>query len=161
MRIDRIDRGLKLARIEATHRARLFEVKTDNLSAFSLLLGPPLLPAGMPLELKVNGEAVWRGVPPAPTLSLDKGPSGRWVQKPWVGPAVGPPDHAEAAHALMPGSRLEIFEETGHFPQLDDPFRFAGILREFLEETEAAEFDFTDEDFDAMRERMLARSRGE
>jgi hypothetical protein len=72
-----------------------------------------------------------------------------------------PADHAEAAHALMPGSRLEIFEEAGHFPQLDDPFRFAGILREFLEETEAAEFEFTDEDFDAMRERMLAHSHGE
>ena len=97
VRIDRIDRGLKLARIEATRRARLFEVKTDNLSAFSLLLGPPLVEAGMPLEVKVNGEAVWRGVPPAPTLSLAKGPSGRWVQRPWVGPAVGPPDHAEAS----------------------------------------------------------------
>jgi pimeloyl-ACP methyl ester carboxylesterase len=72
-----------------------------------------------------------------------------------------PADHAEAAHALMPGSRLEIFEEAGHFPQLDDPVRFAGLLREFLEETEAAEFDFTDDDFDAMRERMLAHSRGE
>jgi len=72
-----------------------------------------------------------------------------------------PADHAEAAHALMPGSRLEIFEEAGHFPQLDDPFRFAGVLREFLEETEAAEFEFTDEDFDAMRERMLAHSHGE
>src|SRR5258706_2746301 len=96
VRIDRIDRGFKLARIEATRRARLFEVKTDNLSAFSLLLGPPLLPAGMPLEVKVNGEAVWRGVPPATTLSLAKGRSGRWVQRPWVGPAVGPPDHAEA-----------------------------------------------------------------
>ena len=96
LRIDRIDRGFKLARIEATRRARLFEVKTDNLSAFSLLLDPPLVPAGMPLEVKVNGEAVWRGVPPAATLSLAKGRSGRWVQGPWVGPAVGPPDHAES-----------------------------------------------------------------
>ncbi len=96
VRIDRLDRGLKLARIEATRRARLFEVKTDNLSAFSLLLGPPLVPRGMPLEVKVNGEAVWRGVPTAATLSFAKGRSGRWVLKPWVGPAVGPPDHAES-----------------------------------------------------------------
>ncbi len=72
-----------------------------------------------------------------------------------------PADHAEAAHELMPGSRLEIFEEAGHFPQLDDPVRFAAVLREFLEETEPAEFDFTDEDFDAMRERMLEHSRGD
>lgn len=95
VRIDRIDRGFKLARIEATRRARLFEVKTANLSAFSLLLGPPLVPRGMPLEVKVNGEAVWRGVPPAATLSLAKS-RGRWVLRPWVGPAVGPPDHAES-----------------------------------------------------------------
>ncbi len=71
-----------------------------------------------------------------------------------------PAAHGESAHRDMPGSRLEIFEEAGHFPQLDDPLRFAGILREFLEETEGAEFDFTDEDFDSMRERMLAHSRG-
>src|SRR4051812_34569525 len=72
-----------------------------------------------------------------------------------------PAHHAEAAHALMPGSRLEIFEQAGHFPQLDDPVRFAALLREFLEDTEAATFDFTDEDFDEMRERMLAHSRGD
>src|SRR5260221_7100167 len=58
VRIDRIDRGFKLARIEATRRARLFEVKTDNLSAFSLLLGPPLLPAGIPREGKVHRQAL-------------------------------------------------------------------------------------------------------
>jgi pimeloyl-ACP methyl ester carboxylesterase len=96
LRIDRIDRGFKLARIEGTRRTRLFEIKTENLSAFSLLLDPALVPKGMPLELKVNGEAVWRGVPPPGTLSLSRGRSGRWIQKPWVGPAVGPPDHAEA-----------------------------------------------------------------
>jgi pimeloyl-ACP methyl ester carboxylesterase len=71
-----------------------------------------------------------------------------------------PAQHAEAAHGLMPGSRLEIFEQAGHFPQLDDPVRFGGVLREFLEETEPAELDFTDEDIDAMRERMLEHSRG-
>jgi pimeloyl-ACP methyl ester carboxylesterase len=71
-----------------------------------------------------------------------------------------PAQHAEAAHGLMPGSRLEIFEQAGHFPQLDDPVRFGGVLREFLEETVPAELDFTDEDIDAMRERMLEHSRG-
>jgi pimeloyl-ACP methyl ester carboxylesterase len=72
-----------------------------------------------------------------------------------------PAEHAEAAHALMPGSRLEIFEEAGHFPQLDDPVRFAGVLREFLEETEPAEYDFDDEDLDELRELMLEHSRGQ
>jgi pimeloyl-ACP methyl ester carboxylesterase len=66
-----------------------------------------------------------------------------------------PAAHGEFAHAQMPGSRLEIFEEAGHFPHLDDPIRFAAVLREFLEETEPAEFDFTDADFDELRHRIL------
>jgi pimeloyl-ACP methyl ester carboxylesterase len=78
-----------------------------------------------------------------------------WGRRDPLIPAV----HGEAAHRLMPGSRLEIFEDAGHFPQLDDPLRFAAVLREFLEETEAAAFEFTDDDFDELRERMLERSR--
>jgi pimeloyl-ACP methyl ester carboxylesterase len=78
-----------------------------------------------------------------------------WGRRDPLIPAV----HGEAAHRLMPGSRLEIFENAGHFPHLDDPVRFAAVLREFLEETEPAEFDFTDDDFDALRERILEHSR--
>jgi len=74
-----------------------------------------------------------------------------WGRRDPLIPAV----HGEEAHRLMPGSRLEIFEDAGHFPQLDDPIRFAAVLREFLEETEPAEFDFTDEDFDELRHRIL------
>jgi pimeloyl-ACP methyl ester carboxylesterase len=78
-----------------------------------------------------------------------------WGRRDPLIPAV----HGEEAHRLMPDSRLEIFEDAGHFPQLDDPIRFAAVLRDFLEETEPAEFEFTDEDFDALRERMLEHSR--
>jgi pimeloyl-ACP methyl ester carboxylesterase len=46
--------------------------------------------------------------------------------------------HAHAAHAAMPGSRLEIFEGSGHFPHRDDPDRFAHLLRDFIDETEPA-----------------------
>jgi pimeloyl-ACP methyl ester carboxylesterase len=49
-----------------------------------------------------------------------------------------PVDHAEPAHEGMPGSRLELFDDAGHFPQLDDPIRFARCLAEFLAETEPA-----------------------
>ena len=35
-----------------------------------------------------------------------------------------PVAHAQVAHQGMPGSRLEIFDNAGHFPQLDDPYRF-------------------------------------
>jgi pimeloyl-ACP methyl ester carboxylesterase len=71
-----------------------------------------------------------------------------------------PAAHGEEAHRLMPGSRLEIFEEAGHFPHLDDPIRFAAVLREFLDETEPAEYDFDDEDLAELRRLMLEHSGG-
>lgn len=52
-----------------------------------------------------------------------------------------PADHAREAHAQLPGSRLEIFEDTGHVPQLERPGRFIAVLERFLAETEPAEFD--------------------
>jgi pimeloyl-ACP methyl ester carboxylesterase len=55
-----------------------------------------------------------------------------------------PSAHGYEAHEAMPGSRLEIFEDAGHFPQLQDPSRFARVLREFIDSTEAARID-TDE----------------
>jgi len=66
-----------------------------------------------------------------------------------------PAAHGEFAHGEMPGSRLEIFEEAGHFPHLDEPVLFAGVLREFLEDTEPSEFEFSDQDIDELRERII------
>jgi pimeloyl-ACP methyl ester carboxylesterase len=52
-----------------------------------------------------------------------------------------PVAHGRAAHAEMPGSRLEVFPDAGHFPFNDDPLRFARVLREFLDTTEPALHD--------------------
>jgi fermentation-respiration switch protein FrsA (DUF1100 family) len=52
-----------------------------------------------------------------------------------------PVAHARAAHAEMPGSRLEVFPEAGHFPFNDDPVRFAAVLRDFIDSTEPATHD--------------------
>lgn len=52
-----------------------------------------------------------------------------------------PASHAEAAHEAIPGSRLEVFEDVGHLPQLEAPARFVAVLEQFLEETEPARFD--------------------
>jgi pimeloyl-ACP methyl ester carboxylesterase len=49
-----------------------------------------------------------------------------------------PVEHAYAAHDLVPSSRLEVFDDAGHFPQLDEPQRFIHVLRDFMETTEAA-----------------------
>jgi pimeloyl-ACP methyl ester carboxylesterase len=49
-----------------------------------------------------------------------------------------PVEHASAAHRLVPGSRLELFPDAGHFPHLDDPLRFLRVLTDFMETTEPA-----------------------
>jgi len=52
-----------------------------------------------------------------------------------------PVEHAREAHAQLPSSHLEIFEDTGHVPQLERPGRFIAVLERFFAETEPAEFD--------------------
>ncbi len=60
---------------------------------------------------------------------------------------VIPVSHAHMAHAAMPGSRLEIFPRSGHFPFHDDPDRFIDIVEEFIDSTTPANYDQ-----DALRE---------
>jgi pimeloyl-ACP methyl ester carboxylesterase len=52
--------------------------------------------------------------------------------------SIIPVEHGAAAHEAMPGSRYEVFPGAGHMPHDADPVRFAALLREFCEETEAA-----------------------
>jgi len=54
---------------------------------------------------------------------------------------VVPVQHAWMAHSAMPGSRLEIFEGSGHFPFHDDPARFIDVVQRFIDTTEPAEYD--------------------
>ncbi|HTR71315.1 MAG TPA: alpha/beta hydrolase [Mycobacteriales bacterium] len=54
---------------------------------------------------------------------------------------VIPVRHATIAHEAMPGSRLEIFADCGHFPHRDDPARFAKTLHEFMSSTAPATYD--------------------
>jgi pimeloyl-ACP methyl ester carboxylesterase len=54
---------------------------------------------------------------------------------------VIPVRHAHLAHAAMPGSRLEIFADAGHFPHQADPARFVELLTDFIEHTEAAPYE--------------------
>jgi pimeloyl-ACP methyl ester carboxylesterase len=54
---------------------------------------------------------------------------------------VVPVRHAHLAHAAMPGSRLEIFPGAGHFPHQADPDRFIGLIEDFHDGTEPAEYE--------------------
>jgi pimeloyl-ACP methyl ester carboxylesterase len=54
---------------------------------------------------------------------------------------VIPVAHAHAAYAAIPGSRLDVFEQSGHFPHQDEPERFAELLADFLATTEPVAHD--------------------
>ncbi len=63
-----------------------------------------------------------------------------------------PVEHAQPTHEGMPGSRLELFDDAGHFPHLDEPVRFAQTVEGFFAETEPARLDTG-----MMRELVLSR----
>ena len=64
-----------------------------------------------------------------------------------------PVRHAGTANRGMPGSRLEVFDDAGHFPQLDEPDRFAEALSEFIDTSEPAHADAAQ-----MRERLTQQA---
>ncbi|MGZ6640618.1 MAG: alpha/beta fold hydrolase [Solirubrobacteraceae bacterium] len=70
-----------------------------------------------------------------------------------------PVAHADVANRGIRHSRLEIFDNAGHFPHIEEPVRFARVLIDFIESTQPAEFEFTDQDLNMLRERMLKRGR--
>ncbi|HEY4896247.1 MAG TPA: alpha/beta fold hydrolase [Solirubrobacteraceae bacterium] len=49
-----------------------------------------------------------------------------------------PVSHGRAANERIAGSRLEVFADSGHFPQLDEPERFLHALSDFVDSTEPA-----------------------
>ena len=52
-----------------------------------------------------------------------------------------PVAHGRATHEQLPGSRLEVFAHSGHFPQLDEPERFIDVLIDFIDSTKPAVLD--------------------
>ena len=62
-----------------------------------------------------------------------------------------PLDHAYLAHEAIPNSRLEVMEGVGHYPHVEEPGRFVGILKDFLRTTEPSKFD-PEERLDLLRQ---------
>jgi pimeloyl-ACP methyl ester carboxylesterase len=58
--------------------------------------------------------------------------------------SIIPISHARTAQRHIPGSRLEVFTRSGHFPQLDEPERFLHVLGDFIDGTEPARVDAAD-----------------
>jgi pimeloyl-ACP methyl ester carboxylesterase len=63
---------------------------------------------------------------------------------------VIPVAHGRAAHEAMTGSRLEVFDASGHFPHMDDTARFVAVLDDFLAGTAPARLGP-----ETLRERIL------
>jgi pimeloyl-ACP methyl ester carboxylesterase len=83
-----------------------------------------------PLGQRVSGRDRLYLAASMPTLIL-------WGERDPIIPAA----HGHAAHGAMPGSRLEIFTASGHFPHMDDTTRFVSVLEDFLLGTEPARLD--------------------
>jgi pimeloyl-ACP methyl ester carboxylesterase len=47
---------------------------------------------------------------------------------------IFPASHAQAAKGRIPNGRLEIFDESGHTPQMEEPDRFNRLVLDFLQE---------------------------
>jgi pimeloyl-ACP methyl ester carboxylesterase len=67
-----------------------------------------------------------------------------------------PVSHAHSAHAQVPTSRLAVFEDSGHFPHLDEPEHFVEVLSEFIATTEPKALEA-----DRSTRRRLTRRSGE
>jgi pimeloyl-ACP methyl ester carboxylesterase len=59
--------------------------------------------------------------------------------------------HGIGAHELMPNSRFEIFDKSGHFPHEQEPHRFSEVLTDFIATTEPAQLSL-----DVLREHALS-----
>ena len=55
--------------------------------------------------------------------------------------AIIPVQQAYDAHAALPGSRLEIFDDCGHFPHCEEPERFVDVLADLVASTEPGALD--------------------
>jgi pimeloyl-ACP methyl ester carboxylesterase len=55
--------------------------------------------------------------------------------------SIIPVAHGHRAHEQVVGSRLEVFANSGHFPQLDEPERFLDVLVDFMAGSDPAQVD--------------------
>ncbi len=67
--------------------------------------------------------------------------------------AIIPVHQGHATHKAIPGSRLEIFERTGHYPHCEHPDQFCEILIDFMNTTSGSTASASQ-----WRDRMLART---
>ena len=127
-------RGIRLGRIAEMWSAYASLAEAENRQAFARTIRSVIDPGGQ----TVSAMDRLYLASPMPTLII-------WGDR----DDIIPVSHAHAAHEAMPGSRLEIIEGVGHFPQIEAPEQFVDALVDFIDSTEAARLGAED------RKRML------
>lgn len=128
------DRGIRAPHAAEMWRAYASLAEPDNRHAFVKTMRAVIDPGGQ--TVSANDRLYLTGSVPSLLVWGDQDD-------------IIPVEHAHAAHARMPGSRLEIFEGAGHFLHVEEPARFAAVLRDFIEKTEPASNDVS-----SFRERL-------
>lgn len=119
-------RGLRAPHVAEMWRAYSSLAEPENRNAFVRTVCSVIDPGGQ--SVSANDRLYLASV--MPTLIL-------WGQC----DDIIPVEHAYAAADRIAGSRLEIFENAGHFLHVEEPERFAEILADFIEQTEPAHSD--------------------
>jgi pimeloyl-ACP methyl ester carboxylesterase len=117
--------GFRNARAVEMWRAYTSLMESESRKAFARTLGGVVDPGGQSVTAMDRLYLAAR----IPTLIV-------WGDR----DNIIPVSHAHAAHAAIPGSRLEIIEGAGHFPHVEEPVRFARILSDFIKTTDPSSF---------------------
>ena len=118
--------GIRAPHATEMWRAYSSLIEPENRHAFVRTMRAVIDPGGQ--TVSANDRLYLAGAVPALIL---------WGEK----DEIIPVEHAYAAHDLMPGSRLEIFEGAGHFLHVEQPAKFAAVLTDFIAKTEPARPD--------------------
>ena len=132
------DRGVRAPHVAEMWQAYASLTETPNRHAFIRTLRAVIDPGGQTVSAR---DRLYLAAA-VPTLIV-------WGDQDEVIPVA----HAHATHELLPASRLEIFEGAGHFLHVEQPLRFAEVLRDFVEGTTPAQRDTS-----AFREMLLAKA---
>jgi pimeloyl-ACP methyl ester carboxylesterase len=122
-------RGVRIGRLAEMWSAYVSLTESENRPAFTRTLRSVIDPGGQTVNA---GDRLYLAARLA-TLII------------WGGQdTIIPVAHAYSAHEAIPGSRLEIIPEAGHFPQVETPERFLEVLLDFLATTEPARLEAAD-----------------
>jgi pimeloyl-ACP methyl ester carboxylesterase len=116
------ERGVRSARIDEMWRSYASLADSPNRRAFLRTLRAVVDPGGQVVSA-MDRLYLAAGLP---TLIV-------WGDR----DDIIPVSHAHAAHAAIPGSRLEIFNGTAHFPHAEQPSQFVAVLSDFIATTRA------------------------